>query len=78
MSSSGLTDLADQLEEALTEVLDEEEARLMTERDFLPGVVEGTTDGITLEDSSTELTTLLLSGYLSSHLPIDEALTETE
>ena len=70
--STQLDTLADQLEEALEEILDEEEERLEIERDFLLKVIEGTTDGVTLEDPSTDLTNALLSGYISDYLPVEE------
>jgi hypothetical protein len=71
--SSALDTLADELGEALSEILDAEEERLTIERDFLLGVIDGTLDGVNLEDPSTELTVSLLSGYISDYLPVEES-----
>ena len=74
MTSEALSQLTDELEEILEELLDEEQVRLETERDFLLQVVSGTADGVSLEDPSSDLTNTLLSGYISNYLPISEEL----
>jgi hypothetical protein len=69
---SALSETADALEEQLAALLDEEQERLEAERDFLLKVVDGTTDGVSIEDPSSELTRELLNGYISRYLPVDE------
>jgi hypothetical protein len=72
VSESTLQTFIDELEEVLTEYLDSETARVENERDFLLSVYNGRTDGITVEDVSTEFTMKYLSGNLGDYMPIEE------
>jgi hypothetical protein len=71
MSSEVLTNLIDTLEDALRDFIDTERERVETERDFLLNVLNGRSDGVTVEDLSTDLTKIYLSGYLSVYVPIE-------
>ena len=70
--SASLRALLDSLEETLEELLDDEQEQVEAERDFLLAVLDGTTEGVSVEDASTELTAVYLEGFLSNFLPIEE------
>lgn len=72
MSSRVLTSLLNEMEEALEEVLDDEIERVEGERDFLLSVLDGRADDVSVESTSTDVTTTYLSGYLSQYIPIAE------
>lgn len=69
---STLSTLVDDLETALTDYVDSERSRLETERDFLLAVLDGRADGVTVEDVSSDLTALYLSGSLGQYVPVEE------
>lgn len=71
MSSEVLTNLIATLEDELRDFIDTERERVEAERDFLLDVLNGRSDGVTVEDISTELTQIYLSGYLSAYVPIE-------
>ena len=62
----------DQLDSALSAYLTNEQERLENERDFLLHVLAGRTDGVTVEDVSTDATKTFLSGALGQYFPITD------
>lgn len=70
--SNALTGIIDSLEEELRDYIDGERERIEAERDFLLAVLDGRSDGVTVEDVSTDLTQSYLSGYLSEFIPIEQ------
>ena len=71
-ASTALDGFIDELEEELRDFLTSEEDRVRKERDFLLAVLHGRTDGVTVEDVSTKLTEVYLSGYLSQYVEIED------
>lgn len=67
-----LDNLLDTLDTELRDFLDTEQSRIETERDFLLNVLHGRTDGVTVEDLSTDLTQIYLSGYLSKYVQVED------
>ena len=76
--STGLSLLLDTLETELRDYIDDERDRVETERDFLLNVLHGRTDGVSVEDLSTDLTNIYLSGYLSNYVPIENDISGSD
>ena len=72
MSSDLLKGFVDDLDTVLSDYIEAERTRITTERDFLQNVLDGRTDGVTIEDVSTELTQKYLEGYLSTYIAIEK------
>ena len=72
MSSENLRGLLDQLEDTLTDYVEDEKSRVEAERDFLLAVVDGRSDGVNVENVSSELTSTYLASSLSKYIPIED------
>lgn len=70
--SSALSGLLDQLEADLRDFIDAETDRVTNERDFLLNVLHGRADSVSVEDASTDLTNVYLTGYLSQYATITD------
>ena len=63
-----------EFETELRSYIDAERSRIETERDFLSAVFDGRTDGITIEDVSSDLVNSYLTSYLGQFIPVEEDL----
>jgi len=59
-------------ETELRAYIDAERSRVETERDFLQAVLDGRTDGVTVEDVSSDLVNTYLTSYLGQFIPVEE------
>lgn len=66
------SNLLDQLETDLRDFIDSETERVTNERDFLLNVLHGRADSVSVEDASSDLTNVYLSGYLSQYMAITD------
>jgi hypothetical protein len=70
VSTSQLKALVSELETVMKDYLDEEEKRVKAERDFLLSVLDGRADGVSIEDTSSQLTETYLYRSLNDLIPI--------
>ncbi len=68
---SVLATFVGELETELRAYIDAERERIETERDFLLNVLEGRTDGVTVEDVSSALVASYLSDGLGAYISIE-------
>lgn len=73
MSSPLLRALADDLGDALRSLIDSERERLESERKFLLSVLDGRSDNVSVEATSSKLTEKYLRTSLLNYIPVEEA-----